>query len=71
MRDIADVAVPVFAQVGNHDSIEDARTALRLYEVYQRLEESGQFGAKLQVPRSAQRGVDSGPDPLMSTRFMH
>jgi PAB-dependent poly(A)-specific ribonuclease subunit 2 len=35
-------------QTGTHDSIEDARSALRLYKAYQEFEEQGIFDQKLE-----------------------
>lgn len=48
LRFLASYLLRIAIQEHTHDSIEDAATALRLYEVYQQLARDGTFEAKLQ-----------------------
>lgn len=53
-------------QTGNHDSIEDARSALRLYNAYQELEGQGLFDQKLEeIYREGRQYVRISPSSLL------
>ena len=51
-----------------HDSIEDARTALRLHKVYQRLQASGEAAAKEALGKMYDFGQEAGWDPALWPR---
>jgi len=62
LRFLASYLLGIDIQQETHDSIEDARTALRLYEVYKQLQQSNQFQIKMQ--EIYQWGKMHGWDPI-------
>ncbi|KAI0035067.1 ubiquitin carboxyl-terminal hydrolase-domain-containing protein [Vararia minispora EC-137] len=58
LRFLAWVVLGEVIQEHTHDSIEDARTALRLYKAFQELEANGEFDTKLEeIYREGQKAV--------------
>jgi len=48
-----------------HDSIEDARTALALHKVYQRLQAVGDAASKEALGKMYDFGLEAGWDPAL------